>query len=718
MNKKNILKKTAAVVLGTAITVGATGCNFLITDNEKDLNQIIVKVNISESLKKEEGYETVATDLDRVIKDYNLSSNIYKRDLIATFLSQGYSYVQNGSTYKDTFTTLLDNLIDRTIMIQYAVAYYLKQDNNLTVAGCKNYYDAAVQAADEKTKTLYENYPEVLAYKYFLTENDTDMEEFDRVEYQLKYSFNASIDSFESSYITEEEEEHNHGETRTLPTNANKEKSDYYTKNYEIYTGRKTVSADNEYEPLDGSTKTTRQQAYNAFLARLQSYSLVKTKGDAAEDTSDFTSLEYYYLELSSSLGQALISKYYEELEEVATDKLTGDFVKSEYEKMYEDQKLSYQSDINAFETAMGSVSSTSFLLYGLENYGYVYNILLPFSTSQEVAYKEAQNRGLSSEELYAVRRSILTNVKGEDQRSSWISNHDHADYSYEKDGKYYFFDGNLNEKDKYEKLSQYAGTYAFNGKVSEDKEEIKANSVSIDKFIEIFEKHINDVSGLKASGKKVSTLTESGEEVYTYFNDTVLPFKDPKTKEINYNKFVYYTGKVDFPESESPAAQDFFNPKTKAYEVLSAVNELMFAYSTDTGCLNTYMGYAVSPYGTNFVKEFEYAAQEAIIKGGVGSYAVCATDYGWHIIYVSFKYEETGKVYGEYNHLEAVGDEAKGIEPVEGSFSNLFYEYLESNLAKTHASETESAVLNKYDNSASVTRYQSRYQDLLDMDN
>ena len=40
MSKKNIFKKTAAVVLGTAITVGATGCNFLVTDNEKDLDNI------------------------------------------------------------------------------------------------------------------------------------------------------------------------------------------------------------------------------------------------------------------------------------------------------------------------------------------------------------------------------------------------------------------------------------------------------------------------------------------------------------------------------------------------------------------------------------------------------------------------------------------------------------------------------------------------------
>ena len=130
-----------------------------------------------------------------------------------------------------------------------------------------------------------------------------------------------------------------------------------------------------------------------------------------------------------------------------------------------------------------------------------------------------------------------------------------------------------------------------------------------------------------------------------------------------------------------------------------------MFAYSTDTGCLNTYMGYAVSPYQTNFVPEFEYAAQYAVSKG-VGSYVVCATDYGWHIIYVSFVYGE-GDVYGGYKTSE---------KEKEGSFSNLFYESLKATTSSNYSNEIQSNVLNVYNNDGNVTLFKSRYQDLLDM--
>jgi hypothetical protein len=148
-----------------------------------------------------------------------------------------------------------------------------------------------------------------------------------------------------------------------------------------------------------------------------------------------------------------------------------------------------------------------------------------------------------------------------------------------------------------------------------------------------------------------------------------------------------------------------------------------MFAYSTDPGCLNTYYGYSVSPYGTKFVKEFEYAAQEAV-KGGVGTYVVCATDYGWHIIFASYVFEG-GEVYPVadckicedkdectgYHHEEAVGE-----TKVEGSFSNLFYESLKSTVANTTSTEVQNNVLNRYNNDDSVTLYKDRYQDLLDL--
>ena len=156
-------------------------------------------------------------------------------------------------------------------------------------------------------------------------------------------------------------------------------------------------------------------------------------------------------------------------------------------------------------------------------------------------------------------------------------------------------------------------------------------------------------------------------------------------------------------------------------------VNEVAFAYSTDPGSLNTYMGYAISPYSTNFMKEFEYAAQEAVkakvkpnavpgtkptLKDSVGSYYVVPTDYGWHIIVSTFVFVEDGPVYDGYNHDDAVGEKM-----VEGSFSYRFYESLKTSAASNYTNEVQSSVLNDYNNDACVTRYEKRYKDLLEMD-
>ena len=40
MNKKNNFKKAAALLLGIALTAGSTGCNFIVTNNEKSYYKI------------------------------------------------------------------------------------------------------------------------------------------------------------------------------------------------------------------------------------------------------------------------------------------------------------------------------------------------------------------------------------------------------------------------------------------------------------------------------------------------------------------------------------------------------------------------------------------------------------------------------------------------------------------------------------------------------
>ncbi len=685
MNKKNIIKKTAAVLLGLALTVGATGCDFIVTNAERDYKQTVATVDITKSLGNTE-YANSKTELSNVLK--GLSSTITKRDLVSAFMSYGYQYVQSyGYSYEQAFEASLDILVNREIMLQYAIAHYINEGKT------------AYPKADK-----YSVQNEIAILTYFLNE-DGDTTEYDRVEYNLRKSFNSSLDSIESDYIEEEEgEEHSHG-SRTTPTGVNTEKEDYYAKvstatevGYDVYTGRNTPDVCIGYEKVDGSTKATRQKAYNRFLANLQSYSLIKD----GEDTSKLTELEYYNIELASALGQALINKYYEAIEEKAIAGLDESSVTKAYAELYDNQEETYKNDTAAFATAMDSVSDTSSLVYGLENFGFVYNILLPFSQSQTVAYTEAQNMNLSKDELYGVRAEILEGVKGKDLRSEWFDEHDHANYAYSvgegEAKKWYFFENSTKNTDRYEALDHYLGLIPFNGKVEEETMEATSESVTVDDVLDEYLGYAKDTLGLTV------VENETGyKNVETYYETdaagNVVEDKDGN-KKVDYSKFVYRSGKIDVDFNSS----QYFNKTTNLYKLLSYANELMFAYSTDTGCLNKYMGYSVSPYTTNYMKEFEYAAQWAV-KEGVGAYAVCPTDYGWHIIITTFVYND-GYVYGEtFNYAE---------KDTEGTFSNIFYESLKESVVSNDTQKKENSVLLQCKDS--VTRYKKAYKDLLEL--
>lgn len=82
----------------------------------------------------------------------------------------------------------------------------------------------------------------------------------------------------------------------------------------------------------------------------------------------------------------------------------------------------------------------------------------------------------------------------------------------------------------------------------------------------------------------------------------------------------------------------------------------------------------------------------------------------GWHVIYVSFVYDE-GEVYENgfnWNEREE-----------EGTFSYLFYESLksDSSSSSSYASMIQNQILGKYNTDTCVTLYENRYKDLLSLD-
>ena len=730
MSKKNSIKMAAALTLSLALTVGATGCNFIRTDNAKDLAQTVASVNIA-GLNGAAENADYADKLNAIFEIGGISKDIPKRDLVSYFMNVGYTYVQSyGYSYSDTFNMLLDMLVSRKIVTQYAVVYYLNK--GLSVDGCQQYIEAEQNntALTQKEKDLLKAHPEVSALKYFLTENGTEEGKklFEKTLYQMNASINSSLDSTEQNYITVSDEEHNHSEARTTPTSVGVEKEDFFIEpktdangevsRYEVYTGLNKNGVPYGYKELDGSTASTRFKAYNAFIGNLDDNGLIK-KGD---NTASFSEMDYYYVELASRLEQALITKYTDDLIKEGENELSKEYLQSRYQQTYDAQKIAYDADNSAFETALDTLSDTNFVTYSpVANYGFVYNILIPFSEEQNRLYAAEEARSTDDADLYKYRTTLLAEIQAKDLRTTWFDEHDHANYAFDAaaagvdyytagGSTYLFFEDNLTNNERYEELDVYLGQYPFNGKVTKEASgeyKLKPSVMDIDAFMTEMEDYITYAVGQGAVEKKgFGMFNDDG----TFTNAYVSAENGKDYKQLgadgtfkDYSEFVYYSGKINVGDV---TAANYFDPTTNGYKAAAAFNELMFAYSTDTGCLNTYMGYVVSPFTTSYVGEFEYAAQWAV-KQGPGTYVVCPSTYGWHVIYVTYTYGQ-GNVYGGYNDAD---------KDKEGTFSNFYAKALKEQYSEDYANNEQTRLILEYDNETYVARNQKTYQDLLDLD-
>ena len=185
---------------------------------------------------------------------------------------------------------------------------------------------------------------------------------------------------------------------------------------------------------------------------------------------------------------------------------------------------------------------------------------------------------------------------------------------------------------------------------------------------------------------------------------------------KIDYSKFVYYIGQVG---GLTFSANNALAEGNAAYTALSAFNELQFAYSTDSGVLNTYLGYTILRYDTEFVKEYEYAAKLAV-KEGVGTYVVCPSDYGWHIIYCTFAFDG-GAVYGtEIDWTPFVGENGVIDEDklTENTFEYFYYQALKDSITSSYENVLQTKIVNVYNVDACVTIHEERYSDYTSLEN
>ena len=754
MKKKLI--KIVCLAMTVMLALGLfSGCSLgifadmgiLVTDNQRDMQQVVAEVNLGNdkssleetfTLLDEPLSESVSSELSKVLS----TDEIYKRDLVAYFMSYGYTYYSQYGSYSAAFEQIMQDLVDRKIMSQFAQVYYLNagevivdRDNIAIKEGYSEVADTDYLKMDKEISV--EGYLKavegktgddaaIAGYSYFLTD-----EEIAYANYVIMTSINSSIDSYEEEYIKSQDDTSTSAETRTTPTGANTLPDGYYpTKadgsiDYDIYTGSNNVSDCGEYEKQDGSTTYTRSRAYAQFVHALRQNYLIS---DSEKDVSDITALSYYKVELKSQLEQQIINKFYATLAYKAVGTMSKTTLEEAYQTLYNSQVASTES--SSFTTTMDSVSDTSFVVYSPaeRTFGFVYNILLPFNTNQEKLLDSIRYTA-GTKEYYAARNTnvgLYASIEAKDQRASWFNGSE--DYSFVATGDYYknaynsaadktnylFFEDSYVQNG--EGIDRYAGKYPFNGTVEKKDDgsyKLTYNLLDIDQFIDEMESYIGYATdnAVSASGKyysgtqtNIPQWTATDKEDTTFYSVTADYFPKDSNGVIDQSANIYYKGSVSNLNFTTDGALD---KRSNSYKVISAVNELMFAYSTDTGCLNSYLGYSIAAKeeSTSYVAEFEFAAQSAI-NDGVGTYYVVATDYGWHIIYVSFVYEG-GEVYSGFDY------DARNTE---GTFSYYFYQSKKSSTVSSYTETKDSMIRYKANNDTVVTLHKDRYEDLLNI--
>lgn len=721
--KKLKSKLIAIAAVAVSITMSATlgGC---VTLNERDIKQIVSTINISASsdFKAEFGDYADAIEEDTVTK----------MDLIVSYLNTGSSYVQQGYTYAQVFDMLSDALVENIVVTQYATTYVLKnkaEANKITLAE----YNAKTT---EKEK-----------YEYLL--GGEDSKGVKNAKYTVNSSLNSILDSYEKNYIRAIDEDGYTGtDSRTTPTGVDTLKEDYIPENYGVYTGYSGYLLENagdEYEPLTGSTRTTRRKAYSAFINYLRTNYLI---GADETDNTKIDTLSRVQDMYVAQLKQEVISEFsdlFEEEKEKLITKVEGGvytYVDGRYKKMLSEQSADYD-ETSSFEKAMSNISDTSFILYSPSTesdteavggvygtYGYVYNILLPFSAKQsekltELQYYRDNNSQITDSDYFADRNKLLAKIETTDQRSAWFNGT--TDYSfkasetsldyYGKDNgrDYLFFENNLTKTDKYEALEKYDGRYSYNGTVKKNTDgsyTLKPNKLDIDGMLNEFVGYVNYVLGDNTAtdfsyGDTFTSGNRGDNTAYYATTDFTKGGTGDDADEIDYSKLVYATGKVKLKPMDI-SDQNMFVKGSDRYKALSAVNELQYAYTTDTGVLSQYIGYSVSAYTTSYIKEFEYAAQQAL-RMGVGAFKVCAGDYGWHIIYVTDTFDCAGGASYTPEFNQANVEE-------EGTFENRFYEWIKQSDLTNEATLKRSEIVRDFVNDDTVKTDKSIYKDLSEL--
>ncbi len=535
----------------------------------------------------------------------------------------------------------------------------------------------AMQYMEENS--LVENANEA---KWSLVRYLDEEESTDALYNTVKY-MNDLIDSYEEDKedlkqdtLTEE--------VRTSPTDAQPAEDELQLSEKQEYIGKGIIKG---LDSANNVTDADRYKAYNKVLA------VLKANGLLGENvTTEIETSEYYEDLLKSQRENALIEKFENARKDVYRKEISFAALENKYVEMYEDQQNKYQDNLSAFTAALSSASAKSPIFYNETNgsYGYVYNLLLGASEDQTSAIGKLTaldklTTQTQKDERNTARKEILSTTKVKDLRSTWIlSGYDYDEATNKFTGDYTFAKDSANSLPFYGAVTKLA-----------DKTDEKAAQYRIDSVREF-------------------TLDEFIAEMDSYLGIS--------------------TG-ANVADATDPVYRKALVPANTVTEYDEKINELLFAFSTDSGSLNTYKGYVISPEPDfdgeqQWVDEFAAAGREILTMGG-NSYIIVASDYGYHVMFYSEVLTTNtnyatltaylNATYGsktwstEYANMLDVWDDEDAIKAYEDTYLYTFADTLAGVADKLSKEESKIFADYKYDaNKNYVVKYENAYSDLL----
>lgn len=692
--KKLIAKIVTLVLSVTMILSVFTACNLVTTVLDRDMAQVVATVNISTNTK------------DESLKNKLNDDKIYKRDLIAGYMSYGYQYVQsNGYTLSQAYQLVLDNIVSNKVVTQLARYELAKTNSNVTLK-----FDVNPQ-----NKGFESDYAKHL--KSYLSEY-----EYANAVYLVRQSINSMVDTFEETDTDEDETEDETFTARTTPTVEQETDNDEAAlkerkaTEYEIkvvealleYDEAETVPSEfttlvesnpsvydlnmylfNNYK-LDFSSSRERKQAASQLFDFLADNGL-NTEGDkwASDENTRKSDKEKYfdaenpekafgatYMEglLISRLETAVITKYENSLiSSIEEQELNNEGMWQQYQVEYKTQEALYRNDITSYETALSNASDTSFVLYTPHTgaYGYVTNLLIGFSDEQTALLdaKKAE-KGVTKDQIVAYRANLLKSLQAFDQRTTWVQSN-YGTYTEDSENGLFTFG------DDY-RTSDLASVANFIGTVK-----------AVDKEGTLVE----DNNGVKKGAWKYNQVTPTKINFAEFYNTYVQELLG-EAKYYEDGQF----GKVEYSD-----------------ELYDQFEDLLFAFSTDPGCLNKEYGYLYSQFTSEktYVEEFAKAAK-MIVSEGVGAYTIVATDFGYHIMMCTRVVETPYEI--------SDNGKAQFIQDIEtkGTLAYNYREVKKNAVVNTEISKFVDKQVNPYvdkdnkDGQYAVTLFKKAYSDLI----